>query len=182
MYSTEEIWKEYHSSLLAFVRNRINDKMAAEDIIQDIFIRIHSHLNTLKDKSKLKSWLYQITRNAIIDYYRSRKPISEIANWIEVPETNNEKKIEQELSSCLTPMIQQLPEKYRHAVQLSEIEERTQREIAEEVNISLSGAKSRVQRGRELLKTMLYECCTIEINKSNQPLDYHKKDNNCKFC
>ena len=58
MKTIEEIWKEYHSNLLAFIRKRVNDTMAAEDIIQEVFIRIHSQISTLKDESKLKSWLY----------------------------------------------------------------------------------------------------------------------------
>jgi RNA polymerase sigma-70 factor, ECF subfamily len=182
MNATEEIWKEYHANLFAFIRRRVDDEMVAEDILQDIFIRIHAQINTLKDRSKLKGWLYQITRNAIIDHYRSRKPVSELPKWLEEPQTSLEENIKQELSSCLIPMIQKLPEKYRHAVQLSEIEERTQNEIAKNENISLSGAKSRVQRGRALLKAMLHDCCAFEISKSNRPIDYRKKDDGCKFC
>ncbi|PKL85594.1 MAG: RNA polymerase sigma factor SigZ [Ignavibacteriae bacterium HGW-Ignavibacteriae-1] len=181
MKTIEEIWKEYHSNLLAFIRKRVNDTMAAEDIIQEVFIRIHSQISTLKDESKLKSWLYQITRNAIVDYYRTRKPTSELQEWHEVPETSDEDDIEQEISSCLIPMIHHLPEKYRQAVQLSEIEERAQKEIAEVENISISGAKSRVQRGRALLKTMLHDCCVFDINRNNRLVDYYKKDD-CKYC
>ena len=101
--------------------------------------------------------------------------------WHEVPETSDEDDIEQEISSCLIPMIHHLPEKYRQAVQLSEIEERAQKEIAEVENISISGAKSRVQRGRALLKTMLHDCCVFDINRNNRLVDYYKKDD-CKYC
>ena len=79
-------------------------------------------------------------------------------------------------------MIEQLPDKYREAIKLSEIEKKTQKEVAELEKISLSGAKSRVQRGRALLKAMLHDCCQIEINKNNQLVSYEKKDKDCKFC
>lgn len=79
-------------------------------------------------------------------------------------------------------MIKELPDKYRNAVQMSEMESKTQKEVAVQEGISLSGAKSRVQRGRALLKTMLHECCQFEINKENQIVSYEKKDQDCKFC
>jgi RNA polymerase sigma-70 factor (ECF subfamily) len=182
MHTIEKIWNTYHSRLLAFIQKRINDKDAAEDILQDIFVRVHSRIDTLENRNKLESWLYQITRNAIIDFYRSRKPQEELPEWLEQPQISREETNRRELSSCLAPMIQRLPEKYRRAVQLSEIEGRTQKEIAEKENISLSGAKSRVQRGRALLKTMLHDCCKVEINAMNQIVDYDKKDGDCKLC
>lgn len=182
MNTIEEVWNKYHANLLAFIRKRVNDKAAAEDILQDIFVRVHSRIGTLENRSRLESWLYQITRNAIIDSYRSHKPLEELPEWLEQPQIGREETNRQELSACLAPMIQQLPEKYRHAVQLSEIEGRTQKEVAEMENISLSGAKSRVQRGRALLKEMLHDCCKIEINAKNQIDDYVKKDGDCRFC
>ena len=182
MNTTDEIWNRYHSNLLTFIRKRVNDKDAAEDILQDVFVRIYSRIDTLENRSKLESWLYQITRNSIIDFYRSRKPMKELPEWLAQPQASREETNRRELSSCLAPMIQQLPEKYSHAVQLSEIEGETQSEIAEKENISLSGAKSRVQRGRALLKTMLHDCCKVEINAMNQIVDYDKKDGDCKLC
>jgi RNA polymerase sigma-70 factor (ECF subfamily) len=182
MNTIEKVWNKYHANLLAFIRKRVNDKVAAEDILQDIFVRVHSRIDTLENRSRLESWLYQITRNAIIDFYRSHKPLNELPEWIEQPQIGREETNRQELSSCLAPMIQQLPEKYRHAVQLSEIEGRTQKEVAEIENISLSGAKSRVQRGRSLLKEMLHDCCKVEINAKNQIVDYVKKNGDCKLC
>jgi RNA polymerase sigma-70 factor, ECF subfamily len=182
MNKIDEIWDEYHSKLLSFIRKRIGDKDSAEDILQDIFVRVHSKIDTLENRSKIENWLYQITRNAIIDYYRSRKPMEAVPDWLAQPEVSREEQNRLELASCLTPMIQRLPEKYRRAVQLSEIEGNTGKEVAERENISLSGAKSRVQRGRALLKTMLHECCTIETNRMKQIVGYDKNSDDCTSC
>jgi RNA polymerase sigma-70 factor (ECF subfamily) len=182
MNAIEEIWNQYHANLLVFIQKRVNDKVAAEDILQDVFIRVHSRIETLKSRTRLESWLYKITRNAIIDFYRSRRPMEALPEWLAQPQAGSEEKNRRELSSCLAPMIQQLPEKYRQAVQLSEIEGMTQKEIAEREGISLSGAKSRVQRARELLKTMIHDCCKVEMNAMNQLVDYDKRDTDCKFC
>ena len=91
-----------------------------------------------------------------------------------------ENTIKKELSLCLEPMINTLPHKYRHALQMSEMENKTQKEVSEKEGISLSGAKSRVQRGRGLLKSMLFDCCQFEMNNKNQVVSYEKK--NCRFC
>ena len=71
---TETVWKEYHSKLLAFIAERVGDRSAAEDILPDVFAKIHSRMDSLQEEEKLESWLYQITRNAVIDFYRTRKP------------------------------------------------------------------------------------------------------------
>jgi RNA polymerase sigma-70 factor, ECF subfamily len=182
MNTTEEIWVKYHTNLLAFIRKRVNDEVTAEDILQDVFVRIHSRIESLENRDKLESWLYQITRNAIIDAYRARKPMEELPEWLAQPQISKEENNRRELSLCLAPIIQKLPEKYRHAVQLSELEGMTQKEIAANQSISFSGAKSRVQRGRLLLKAMLHDCCKFEINTKNQIVDYEKKDDDCNHC
>jgi RNA polymerase sigma-70 factor (ECF subfamily) len=181
MKAIEDIWFEYHNRLSVFIRTRV-PKDVVEDILQDVFVKIHTRIDSLKKITKLESWLYQITRNAVIDYYRSRRPTENLPDWIEQPQSDENKIIRQELSLCLAPMIEQLPDKYRVAINLSEIERKTQSEVAELEKISLSGAKSRVQRGRALLKSILHDCCKIEINKNNQLVSYEKRDRDCKFC
>lgn len=180
--TTQQIWIEYHDKLSAFIKARVSDDVITQDILQDIFIKIHSQIATLKEETKLEAWIYQITRHSIIDYYRSKKTIEKLPDWLEQSQAEEEEIIRQELSLCLIPMIEQLPAKYRLAIQLSELEGKTQKEVAEKENISLSGAKSRVQRGRKLLKAMLLDCCELELNRKNQVTAYTRKQNNCKFC
>lgn len=181
MKVSERIWHDYHQKLAAFIRSKVSEDVV-DDLLQDVFMRIHIHIDSLKDGVKLESWLYQITRNAIIDYYRSRRISEELPEWIEQPHPEEEDIIRKELSSCLQPMVNELPDKYRNAIQLSEIENKTQKEVAEQEGISLSGAKSRVQRGRVMLKTMLHDCCQFEMNRENEVVAYAKKNPDCKYC
>jgi len=141
--TTEIIWHKYHARLTGFIRSKVS-KDLADDLLQEVFIKIHTNIDTLKTKSKLESWLYQITRNTIADYYRKHRTIEELPKWIEQPQAKEEELIKQELASCLAPMINMLPDKYRRAVQKSEIENKTQQEIANQEGLSLSGAKSRI--------------------------------------
>jgi len=178
--ATENIWHEYQSRLAAFIRRKVGED-AVDDLLQDVFMKIHLRIGSLKDDTKLESWLYQITRNAITDYYRTKRISVELPEWLEQPQPEEES-IRKELSACLEPMVRELPDKYRNAIQLSEMENQTQQEVAELEGISLSGAKSRVQRGRVILKTMLNDCCQFEINHKNQIVSYEKKEKNYKFC
>lgn len=178
----ERVWQEYQSSLRTFIKSRISNDTATDDILQNVFLKIHTGLDSLKDETKLKSWIYQIARNAIIDYSRSQKPTIDIPEWLPQPETDPGEKLTQELSECLQPMIQLLPENYREAVILSELKGLTQSEVAKVQGTSLSGAKSRVQRGRALLKNMLDDCCWLEFDHSGRLCDYERKGRDCNIC
>ena len=178
MTQLERIWQQYSSRLLTFIKKRVSQASVADDILQNVFEKTINKIDTVRDKTKIESWLFQVTRHAIIDYYRINKPTEELPHWIEQTETAYEDQVRQELSACLMPMVNKLPEKYRFAVYLSEIEGKSQKEIAERESISLSGAKSRVQRGRHLLKKMLLDCCEVQINQNNQVIDYRQKKHN----
>ncbi len=180
MTATERIWYEYRGKLTSFIRNKVAEE-AVDDLLQDVFTKIHARIDSLRDDTKLESWLFRITRNAIVDHYRSQQTMDELPDWVEQAQPDEEERIRKELSLCLEPMVRELPEKYRNALQMSEMENKTQKEIAEQENISVSGAKSRVQRGRALLKAALNDCCQLEINKKKQVISYEKKTKDCKF-
>ncbi len=181
MSRTEDIWYEYHMKLTAFIKSRVGEDVVS-DLLQDVFVKIHTQIDSLKENTKLDSWVYQITRNTIIDYYRAKRPTEELPEWVRQSESDGGEIVRKELSLCLEPMVRELPDKYREAVLLSEIENKTQNEVAQIVNISLSGAKSRVQRGRSLLKIMIHECCKLELGKKGQLIDYIKKSNGSDCC
>ncbi|OVE81548.1 RNA polymerase sigma factor SigZ [bacterium M21] len=183
MNNIEMVWQAYHSRLLSFIQSRVSDPTIAEDILQDVFIRINKRLDTLKEDSKLRSWIYQITRNAIIDYYRSHRESVEVPESLSMPEEDMTDRIRAELGHCMRPMIDELPTIYREAILLSEIEGVTQKEVADKQGISLSGAKSRVQRGRGLLKEMLQACCHLDTDHRGKIVDYKAKGgDSCKHC
>ena len=120
MESTQELWQIYHKQLLGFISSKVSDKETAKDILHEVFIKIHTNLQNLEDPIRLRSWIYQITRNTIIDFYRSNKSNEEIPEWI----LNDEKmdvdeEIQEELSLCLGYLIAKLPQKYKTAIQIS---------------------------------------------------------------
>ncbi|MEW6182511.1 MAG: sigma-70 family RNA polymerase sigma factor [Bacillota bacterium] len=138
----------------------------------------------MKDEKKVSAWVYRITRNAIVDYYRRKEKTPELTQ-IPEPTVNvslDELSVNAEISNCLPEMIGHLPEKYKQAIIFAEFHNLTQKELGEKVGLSLSGAKSRVQRAREKLKEMLLGCCDLEFDRLGNIIDYKHKSNACKFC
>ena len=182
---TEYIWKEYHDKLYSFILSRVSESSVADDILQEVFMRILSRIDTLKDCDKLQSWIYQITRNSIIDCYRTQKKTSELPSMLTAPENEISDRARKDINNCLLPMIESLPDPYRESVRLSEIQGKTQKEVAEKQGISLSGAKSRVQRGRAMIKELMFGCCHFEFDKQGNVIDYERKagsDCQCEDC
>ena len=155
----ELMWREYRATLHRFIRKRINDPIIAEDLVQDVLIKAYSQLDRLEKKEKLLPWLYQITRNVMVDHFRENKPAQGIDKALLVENVDMDGAAERELACCVLPFIQQLPLPYQQAVMLSEIDGVKLKQVARQQGISLSGAKSRVQRGRQMLKTMFLACC-----------------------
>jgi RNA polymerase sigma-70 factor (ECF subfamily) len=172
MYDTETIWNRFSDRLLQFIRMRVENSAAAEDILQEVFLRIHGRIHTLTAPDKLESWIYQITRNAIIDHYRLRRasPIPQMD--IRQAAVSDGPDPAETLS--LREMVETLPEPYRQALILTEYDGLTQAELAARLGISFSGAKSRVQRARAKIKNALLTCCHFELDRYGHIIDYWK--------
>jgi RNA polymerase sigma-70 factor, ECF subfamily len=196
----EGIWYEFHDQLRAFIARRVDNGADVEDILQNVFLRVHQSLGTLNRADRLASWLYQVTRNAIADYYRAAERRREIPTDFTLEteadrdgvqensginlldfEEQRAKAIE-ELADCLRPMTHRLPAHYRDAISFVELEGLTQREAAEQFGLSVSGMKSRVQRGRQMLKRMLQECCQIHLGPDGRIADYECWSSSCGHC
>ena len=175
MKRTEQIWRQYHEGMHGFILSRVGDEAACDDILQEVFIRVHTRIGSLKDDGKIRSWIYRIARNAIVDHYRSQKNMSALPDGLAAAEDDATDRARGEIESWLVPMIQSLPEPYRQALVLSEIDGLTQKEVAQRQNLSLSGAKSRIQRGRVMLKKLLVDCCRFEFDHRGKVIDWEKK-------
>jgi RNA polymerase sigma-70 factor (ECF subfamily) len=179
--TTELVWEAFHTPLQQFIRRRVSDEATAEDVLQDVFLKIHQHMETLRDVKKLESWIYQITRNTIIDSYRSSRPMTplEVGEVLALPEELPDDEVVSELLPCVRAMVKSLPEADRQALVLTEYQGLTQKELSERLGLSFSGAKSRVQRAREKLRVMLLSCCHFEFDRLGRIIDYQP---NCDCC
>ncbi|MCI0400280.1 MAG: RNA polymerase sigma factor SigZ [Gammaproteobacteria bacterium] len=175
-------WQAHRDALYRFVLQRVRDEAAAEDIVQEVFVKAYTRQGTLKEPSKLRPWLYQITRNAIIDYYRLQKPSEAVPDeLIHEERTEEDGSAQWELARCLVPLLDELPEPYRQALRLTEFEGATQSEAASRLGLSLSGAKSRVQRGRKMLRGALLKCCRVALDRRGGVVNYEAREG-CDGC
>ncbi|MEK7764354.1 MAG: RNA polymerase sigma factor SigZ [Nitrospirota bacterium] len=190
----QEIWQQIHNGLRAFISKRVAYETQVDDIVQDVWLKMQQGLDGLKDQNRLISWIYQIARHAIIDHYRApgrrREMPAGLAADLEAygssptaqVSSEDSGQLRTELSGCLRPMIERLSGEYRQAVVLVDLEGLTQQEAAAQLGLSLSGMKSRVQRGRRQLKGMLEACCTIELDRRRGVANYDLRDQQNDSC
>lgn len=180
--STDEVWAAFSQRVQALIRARVADPADADDILQEVFLKVHQRLDTLEDDSRLAPWLFQITRHAIIDHYRGRRPAVQLQDDLAAPATPNEPDAARQLAGGLREMIGSLPPAYQEALTLAEIDGLSQKDIAGRLDLSYSGAKSRVQRGRRLLREALINCCHIELDRRGGIIDYVPRNRLCQEC
>lgn len=167
----QDIWADLHQELKKFIFNKVRDIDTSQDILQDVFLKIQSNIHTLDDCSKLTSWVYQITRNAVTDHFRKTHLNVSIPDF-DIAEQEYEEPLYQSLSNCINLKINKLSKKYKQAIILTTFEGYTQIKLAEELGITYSGAKTRVQRARENLKRLITECDNVETNNKGNIIDF----------
>ena len=184
-----EIWKQVHEGLRVFIAKRVGNEAEADDILQEVFMRVHRHIEQLREPDRLVSWVFQITRHVLIDYYRTPGRRRELPGGsAEELETKYTDPLEEpaaaglELSGCLRPLIERLPTEYRQAITLVELEGLTQKQAADRLGLSVPGMKSRVQRGRRQLRMLLEECCVIELDSRKGVMDFEHRRPGSPFC
>jgi RNA polymerase sigma-70 factor (ECF subfamily) len=175
---TTIIWGSFKNELLNFIKKRISNEEDAADILQDIVIKIHLKSESLDEISNLTGWLYQVTRNAIIDYYRKGNLKFDVQESVSEDSEVNEKE-QQKFARCLNSHLKELPINYQDAFQKIQVEGISQKEYAKEIGISYSGAKSRFQRSKHQLKELFIECCQVETDKYGNILSSKLADCNC---
>lgn len=175
-------WQAYKDSLLRFARSRVGNAAIAEDIVQDVFLKAVARPENLNETTNLRAWLYHITRNQIIDYYRLKKPTEPVPEDIAsdaLPEHGS--RLDCELAACLGQMVVLIPEPYREALTLADFDGLKHKELARRLGISVSGAKSRVQRGRRMLKERLLGCCKVDLDNHGNVIDF-ESNSHCNGC
>jgi RNA polymerase sigma-70 factor (ECF subfamily) len=179
------IWDDLHGPLLGFIVRRVRDRDTAEDILQDVMLRIHGHGGELERSGAVVAWVHRIARNAIVDHYRraafrreqpSGVVLREAESLVAEPAAPD---VRAELAACLGPLLARLPPAQRQALVLTELEGMTQVAAAARLGLSTSGMKSRVQRARAQLKDMLLACCEIELDRRAGITSYRPRAGTC---
>jgi RNA polymerase sigma-70 factor (ECF subfamily) len=161
----------------------VREENDVQDVLQDVFARIHSGLRSLREDEKLEAWLFQVARHAILDHFRTRSGMRRAG---ELPDDLSEKippaDVSAEVASWLEPMMGLLPEDDREALRLTDLDGLRQKDLAARLGLSVTGAKSRVQRARARLKDALLRCCHLETDRRGNVIGYTRKKSDCGPC
>ena len=173
----EKIWLTVSGSLRQYVRRKVSDPRLAEDLLQEIFLKVQENYQQLQDEKKVGAWVFRMARNVIIDHYRQQERYGTLPAGLlpDLATGHDGADLNEEFAACIPAMLEVLPQTYREAIYLSEIEGLSQKELARRLGISYSGAKSRVQRGRRKLREVLLRCCHIHTDAYGNIIDYHKR-------
>lgn len=178
------LYNQFHKLLYNYIALRVNNKQDVEDLLQDVFVKIFLNVRKLENGERLNSWVFSITRNSIIDYYRrnnDRKkkynPLDD--NLLEKLTPEEEIDTTKGLAEYLKEIVQHLPDEYREIIYDSEINGIRQKDLAVKYNIPYPTLRSKVQRGRTKLKVMLDQCCKIEIDKRGNVLECTPRETDC---
>lgn len=191
-----DTWRSFVRGLRTFVGRRVPER-DADDVAQDALLRMHQGLGGLRDPERLEAWAYGIARRTIADYYRGRGPdevaagqaTSDEVDGLDDPEADAQRgfgrfdgdhSVHEEVLSWLRPTAESLPAKYRDALLLADFDGVTQKEVAERLGLSLSGAKSRIQRARALLADDLRCCCEIAVGDRGEVVDFRRRGDECR--
>jgi len=183
MTEITHIWTEFQKELKGFIYNKTRNKADTSDILQDVFIKIIKYSDKVSQAKNIRHYLYGVVRNALNDYFnrKGQHTTNSIELAEEFSEEDNYNLNATIANSCVRKFINKLPTHYQQALLLSEFENISQKELAEKLQISYSGAKSRVQRGREKLKELLLECCILQTDSYGNVIEMNEKpcDDKC---
>lgn len=177
--NTKQLYNLYAEDLKQFIMDKVKDGMVADDLIQETFIKIHTKLHTLKDKNKVKAWMFSIARYTVMDYFRQKDWVYE---WTDEAGGFGEEPIEHTKQDCLRGILKSLPKKYRDPLFLSDIKGLKQAEVSEQLHLPLPTVKSQIQRGRKLIAQGFMDCCDFKISEKGYLVGELKEKEECKVC
>ncbi len=177
----QNIWTEYQSSLKSFLHSKVGNPDDVDDLLQDILIKTHKSLHSIKDNEKIKSWVFQVANNTIIDFYRQnnkRQALTAEDLWYQ----QEEPQIIKELSLCVLPFIKGLAKEDADLLMAIEIEGLSQKDYAARNNINYSTLKSRVKKSRKKLYSLFSNCCDFSIDNKGNLSQFKQRSTGCSRC
>jgi RNA polymerase sigma-70 factor (ECF subfamily) len=186
METLNDLWTELGGRVRRFVGSRVRDPATADDLAQDVMLKVQANLGSLPPEEKLPAWVLAVARNAVIDHYRARAirdhaDVADVEPVVDADEAERQNGL-RDLTPCLLRMVEQLPEPYRAAMRMADFEGLSQQEVADRAGITLSGAKSRVQRARQMLREMVEDCCRIERDGRGNAFDFETTERSSRYC
>lgn len=171
--NTQQIWNKFNNQIYFFILKRVKEKEISNEILQNSFLKIHSNLNQIKDKDKVKSWVFQIVRNEISNYFNQESKHKKEVSFDGVVNSEVRKNY-----CCMDRFIQELPDIYKETIELVYVEGKKQLDVAHILGISLYNVKARIRRGKSILKERFNTCCKYQFNRNGKLVG----ESDCSYC
>lgn len=177
--NSEEVWNKYSSKLKNYIMSNISDKYEAEDILQEVGVRIKKYEDKIKNIKNVEAWLFKVSKNLITDHYRNKNKtlLVEDINTMEIVSPSEEVNFNTEVSSCLLKLVEYLPPSYKEAIIESDYHGEKQTVLGQKWGLSSSGSKNRVQRARKKLRATLLGCCEVKYDNLGNIIEFNNKNN-----
>jgi RNA polymerase sigma-70 factor (ECF subfamily) len=185
METMHDIWADLGARVRRYIGKRVSDSHIADDLTQDVMLKVQGHWDSRPTEERRKAWVFAIARNRVIDYYRARATRERSGTVDEIAAETSED-LQQEtagtLGPCLVRMMELLPAPYREGIKLADVEGLAQQVVAERTGMSLTGAKSRVQRARQQLREMVEDCCQVEQDRRGNVMEFMRTERSKRYC
>ncbi|HTO04252.1 MAG TPA: sigma-70 family RNA polymerase sigma factor [Opitutus sp.] len=177
---------ELRAAVRRFIGARVAEPAHADDLTQDVLVKVQQRLSQVRDPRRLMGWVIQIARNTVADFFRSAKT-TEVFREEHVADSSTrpgsfdreESQLREDLNRYIRSVVQELPPKYRDALTFTEYDGLSQVELAERLGLTVSAAKSRVQRGRAMVRAIIDQCCHFEVDRYGTVVDCTPKPERC---
>jgi len=175
-----------HSAVHRFIGARVKEAATADDLTQEVFVKVQKRIGQVRDPRRLMGWIIQIARNTVVDHFRGvrvTEPFDEkhFASVAASPGSHEreESRLREELSAYVRSVVEDLPAIYREAIVLTEFDGLSQVELARYLGLSVSAAKSRVQRARTLIRGTIERCCRVEVDRYGAVVECTPHEQRC---
>jgi RNA polymerase sigma-70 factor, ECF subfamily len=160
----ESLWRLFSAKIRTFILSKVKDEALADDLLQEVFIRVHTRIDTLKDADKVQGWIYQIARNLVYDYFKKQKKEIPLPDHTEMLVEETADEVMNEALQDMAKMMDNMPPEFCEALCLSDLGGMSLQAYADQAGISYTLAKTRVFRARRMLKDMLMKCCHYQFD------------------
>lgn len=177
----EAIWREHRDELRGFLLKRVRASVEVDDILHEVFLKMLANIGAVRRLDRVRAWLFSVARNAVADYYRSRRPTQELDENL-LPCAEPDEDLFKDVGPSLRLMLEALPENMREVLVMADLGGMRQAEVAQRLGISLPAAKSRILRGRRRIRQMIEACCQLEFDAEGRIMDYTVRPGNKHGC
>jgi len=167
-------WTAHEPELRGWLRHRLGNTAEADDLLQDLFLKALRQGDRFCSVQNARAWLFEVARNTLADRLRVARQMVELPEDLLAPV--DEVDTVDTLTACLPRVLSELSAQDREAITSCDLQGMPQAEFAAAHGLSLSAAKSRVQRARQRLRERMTQACQVQLDEIGHVADFVPRD------